>query len=775
MPRFHLLCLVFICACSSPSGVDAGTPGADVGLDASDAGSSQDAQDVGAVPDVGPLAPSRAASTPLTQWVDPAIGTGGLGYGVGSASIAPQRPFGMIRPGPDTGSATTNGPNFNHCSGYYAGDSHIWGFSQMRMHGTGIVDYGHIALMPMDGFAASETTNQGYASAFDKSSEQAEAGYYRVKLSEPSIEAEITAAERVARYRFHFDADADAVVLVDASHMLVSEEFVDGVVRVDAASREVSGYSQIAGGYSGRFGGARVYFVARFDQALNSFGTFEEGTLHEGVTEHVGEGGAYLHFGGAAVEVAVAVSFVDVEHARLNLDAEDAPFDVMREATTAAWESVLSRVLIRGRSDEEFRRFYTALYQSLLMPTLASDVDGSYRGIDNEVHEADFRYSTDFSLWDTFRTQVPLLGLIYPELLQDHLRSLSRMAEDGGYVPRWPLAHGFTGGMVGESANVVFADALIRGVPFDLRGAYDALRRTAFASPEGDAYGGRRDLDGYLERGFVASDAASWAVSATMEFAYNDACLATLADAAAETSDAALLRERAGAWRNVWDDERAFFVGRDRAGGFDPEFREDVWRDYYAEGNARQYLWYVPHDLEGLQAQLGGAGPLRSRLAEFFESSLEHTETLIPSPYYWQGNEPDIHAPWLFSAYGDVDASMRWTRWVAETFYGLGTDGLPGNDDSGTMSAWYVFAALGVYPIAGTETWIYSAPLLTEAVIERSEGSLTISAPEASDRARHLETLVHRLPSGEEREFSAGVFEHADIAAGGALNFALTE
>lgn len=761
-------------------GIDGGPPGADGGPDASDVGPGPDVTDVpeipdAHVPDAGPLPPSRSASAPLTQWVDPTIGTGGLGYGVGSASIAPQRPFGMIRPGPDTGSATTTSPLFNHCSGYYAGDSHIWGFSQMRMHGTGIVDYGHIALMPLDGFSAEETTNQGYASAFDKPSERAEAGYYRVELSEPSIEAEITAAERVARYRFHFDASADAVVLIDASHILISEEFIGGVVSIDAAAREVSGYSHISGGYSGRYGGVRVYFVARFDQAPTIFGTFEEGTIHEDVTEHVGEGGAYLHFDEDTVEVAVAVSFVDVEHARLNLAAEDMPFDAMREATDAAWESVLSRVQIEGRSDDEFRRFYTALYQSLLMPTLASDVDGTYRGIDNEVHEADFRYSTDFSLWDTFRTQAPLLGLIYPDLLEDQLRSLLRMAEDGGYVPRWPLGHGFTGGMVGESADVVFADALIRDVPFDLPAAYAALRRTAFASPEGDAYGGRRDLEGYLERGFVASDAASWAVSATMEFAYNDACLATLADAAGEASDATVLRERAGAWRNVWDEDRGFFVGRDDDGSFDPEFREDAWRHYYAEGNARQYLWYVPHDLDGLQEQLGGAETLRSRLGEFFESSLAHTQTLLPSPYYWQGNEPDIHAPWLFSAYGDVDASIRWTRWVAETFYGLDAGGLPGNDDSGTMSAWYVFASLGIFPIAGTDTWIYSAPLLTEAVIERSAGSLTISAPEASDRVRHLDALVHRLSSGEEQVLSTGVFRHADIAAGGELSFSLTE
>lgn len=758
---------------------DAGPP-ADGGLDAHDAGQDASESDVPVIPDssapdAGPLPPSRAAAAPLTQWVDPTIGTGGIGYGVGSASIAPQRPFGMIRPGPDTGSETVNGPLFNHCSGYYAGDSYIWGFSQMRMHGTGIVDYGHIALMPMNGFSVEETTNIGYASPFDKSSERAEAGYYRVELSEPAIEAEITAAERVARYRFHFDAEADAVVLVDASHILISEEFDGGVVRIDAAAREVSGYSQISGGYSGRFGGARVYFVARFDQTPTAFGTFEDGIIHEGVTEHVDEGGAYLHFDDDAVEVAVAVSFVDVEHARLNLAAEDVPFDTMREEADAAWESLLSRVQIEGRSDDEFRRFYTALYQSLLMPTLASDADGTYRGVDGEVHEADFRYSTDFSLWDTFRTQTPLVGLIYPDLLEAQLRSLVRMAEDGGYVPRWPLAHGYTGGMVGDSADIVFADAFFRGVPFDLSAAYEALRRTAFAPTESDAYGGRRDLVGYMDRGFVASDTASWSVSATMEFAYNDACLATLADAAGATDDAAALRERAGAWRNVWDDERGFFLGRDAEGNFDPEFREDGWRHYYAEGNARQYLWYVPHDLSGLQEQLGGVDALRTRLGGFFESSLAHTTTLLPSPYYWQGNEPDIHAPWLFSAYGDVDGSLRWTRWVAETFYGLDTGGLPGNDDSGTMSAWYVFASLGIYPIAGTDTWIYSAPMLTEAVIERSGGDITISAPEASGRVRHLESLTLRSAVGDEQEFTTGRFAHGDIAGGGELVFSLSE
>ena len=398
------------------------------------------------------------ADAPLTRWVDPFIGTGGKGYGTGSAFPGPQLPFGLARPGPDTALPGGLALGFAHCSGYSFEDTVVLGFSQTRMHGTGIVDYGAVSFMPTLGFTPAKALPKGVMQSFDKASESASPGRYALTLAD-GIGVELTATARVGLHRFSFPAGQPAAVVLDLGRTLPDVEVVDAELSVDPDGASVRGFMHVSGGYSNRAGGVTIYYAARFDRPLTGHGVWQDGTVVAGETTREGPAiGAYFEFAGdAPVVLGVGLSFVDAEHAAMNLAAE-APaldFDAAQTAAEATWEAHLGRAELHGPSPRDFEIFYSALYHTLLMPTLASDVDGSYRGLDTQVHTADFDYYTDLSLWDTFRSEHPLLVLLYPEYQTAFLRSLTRMARDGGYMPRWPLGTGYTGGMLGENSGNV--------------------------------------------------------------------------------------------------------------------------------------------------------------------------------------------------------------------------------------------------------------------------------------------------------------------------------
>ncbi len=766
--------LVFLVALT---GVAVVAGGCDGGAGSPDAGTADGASPEAGV-DAGPPPPAHAAATPLTMWVSPLIGTGGLGYGVGSAFPGAQRPFGMARPGPDTTDAS-GAPGFDHCAGYYYADPMIRGFGNTHLHGTGIPEYGTPGLMPTVGMSADKTRWQGYASAFSHDTEEASPGYYAVTLADTHVRVELTATDHVAFHRYTFPAGSDAVVLLDAGYFLADLTPVDASVTIDAAARTIHGFGTVRGGYSGRFGGVTVYFAARFSQPFARFGAWKAGALHDGETTESGtDAGAYVHFDTStdtSVDVAVGLSFVDEAHAQMNLDAEatGVGFDAARTGAEQAWESALSRVSIEGRSDDGFRMFYTALYHALLMPTLASDVDQSYRGMDKAVHTADgFRYYTDLSLWDTFRTEHPLLTLLYPEYQRDMLRSLTAMARDGGYMPRWPLGDGYTDGMDGESACVVFADSWVKGITdFDLRTAYDAMRRTAMAPvPGGAPYGGRGGVSDYMAKGYVPIEASGGSASATLEYAYDDFALAELADALGESADATMFRARAGSWKNLWDADAGFLVGRHEDGTFPPNPPAFEWSDWYTEGDAWQYLWYVPQDLTGLARTLGGTDTMLGRLTMFFQHSKQEPVLLGPAHWYWHGNEPDLHVPFIFAALDHPDEGAPFIRWVLSSRYGTGPDGLAGNDDAGTLSAWYVFAASGFYPIAGEDRYLVGTPILTHVTMHLPGGDFVVDAPNASDQSLYVTgATLGGMP------LTRAHFQHADITGGATLHLDMAD
>lgn len=719
--------------------------------------------------------PAQRITAPYVRHVDPFIGTGGVGFGVGSAFPGPQVPFGLARPGPDTTSAA-GAIGFAHCSGYSYSDDRINAFSLVRLHGTGIPDLGAVGFMPALGMTRERTSDAGHTTQFSHANESASPGYYQVTLAD-GIRVELTATQRVALQRFTFPSAGDPVVLVDLAHTLPQCRVDRASLTVDAARREVSGRARVQGAYSDRFGGVDVNFVARFSAPFARWGTWQgDDTLREGeATADSARSGFYAHFTERAVTVAVGISYSDIEHARMNLDAEAArgDFDAARRAAEALWEARLSVADIDATPDDA-EMFYTALYHAMLMPTRTADVDGTYRGLDNRLHRAEgFDYYNDFSLWDTYRTLHPLLALVAPVETRDMMRTFAAMGRDAGYVPRWPLAWGETRGMVGESADIVVADAWSKGIrDFDVRGVYNALRRTALPRVEGDPMVPYRgDLEHYDANGWCAMESGGSSASRTLEYNYDDHCLAILAEGLGEAADAARFRRRAGGWRNLLaPGENRWLLGRRRDGSWPEVTNDRAWQTYYAEGNVWQYQYFVPHDLDGLADATGGRAVMLDRLHALFERSEAAPPSPLPAPYYWHGNEPDLHYAWIFSALDDLPRGARWVRWALRRHYGAGPDGLPGNDDGGTMSAWLVYAMLGFYPLAGTDVYFVASPALPRATLRLPGGELTVVAPGASD-ARVIPRAV--VLGGQ--ALARPRLRHGAIASGATLRFELVE
>lgn len=667
----------------------------------------------------------------LTESVDPRIGTGGIGFKVGTTNPGATVPFGMIKPGPDTG---LDGAQLSYlnCTGYHYDQSHIWGFSHSRINGMGVPDYGAVLVTPTLGVDADTVMRGGARSAFDHDHEESSAGYYAIDLLDVGVHAELTSTTRVALHRYTWDAATDAAsIVIDLGYGPADGASTASSVEVFADSGIIRGMTTVNGSYSDRFGGVPTYFAARLSKPPSSFGVWDdEGALAEGTgTMEGAQIGAWVGFelepDDTTVELALAISYVSIEQAEANLQSE-APtteFDAVRAAATEAWEAELHRVRVAGGSDDERRMFYTALYHAFLAPTTFTEANGKYRGFDGEVHDADgFTYYSDFSLWDTYRTLHPLLNFVQRDKSGEMMRSLVRMYEDGGDLPKWPLAFGYTGGMVGTSADIVLADAVLLDIPgFDEDLAYRGARLHATEARMND---GRADLEGYVARGWVGSDVAGASVSETVEYSQADAALSNMATALAEYEDAQMFKVRAEGWRKLYADELDFVVGRRadatyETAGFDPL----ALLDFYAEGTAWHYLWAVPHDTIGLAALLGGEGLARQRLSDYFDMSKAYIEgpdyaPVNPVPYYWHSNEPSLHAAYLFTDWGDPSLTQKWVDWARREHYGTGAAGLPGNDDAGTMSAWYVWSAIGLYPLPAQQRWWITAPIFERVELD---------------------------------------------------------
>lgn len=709
------------------------------------------------------------SNTPVVDYdplplVDLSIGTGGLGGQIAALNPGAAVPFGMTQTGPDT-RGVAGAPSFLHFGGYYWYDDHIDAFSHTHANGMGVNDFGGVAVMPRAEWRDEWIDKRERSAPFSHETETARPGSYEVELLDDGTLVQIAATTRGAVHRYRFKDTSAPVVMIDMGHEL-------GTVTIDGSSvaREgatFTGYQLLKGSYSGRLGGLHTWVHATLDPEPVTSGVWSE--IMQPTQGDGAEGdrvGMWMTFPAGTKEVTLrlAISYTSADGAKTNHDAEVAnrSFDQTREAAERAWREEMSSVRVRGGTDDDNIIFHTALYHAYLWPNVYQDADGTYRGFDGELHVADHDYYSNFSLWDTFRTTHPWFTLARPTRHQDMLRSLLLMAEQGGTMPRWPLGHGYTGGMVGSPGSIVFAEAHLKGL-----GGYDSARALALSAPQalGPVPHGRSGITSYREMGYVSIEDSSGAASRTLEFAWADHATALWAQELGQTDLYDELNDQSGNWRNTWDAQDHFFRGRYNDGTFERGYNPLGWSDDFVEGTAWQYVYGVPFDVPGMiELQNDGDGAAFSDgLDEFWRQTQlnELDADIIPDSYYWHGNEPDLHFAFVAGMAGDRDGTSRAARWVLADKYHTGPDGLDGNDDAGTLSSWYLFASSGIYPIAGTADYALGSP-----VFERIEiGELVI-------RARGQGIYTHDLSLGDEPTLDV-LLDHRAMMDAGELVFTM--
>jgi predicted alpha-1,2-mannosidase len=659
----------------------------------------------------------------------------------------------MVQWSPDTT------PSAPHSGGYDHRDNHISGFSLTHLSGAGCALYGDFPFLPTtEPIAASPAVLGGgldgrFQPGFSHSDEAARPGFYGVRLNPvrgAGIDVALTATTRTGMARFAFPANPHASVLIDAGGSAQPNDFA--AIAVDPGRREISG-SASSGLFCGQRPRYRVYFAAVFDRGFDAFGTWRDGTLDPGglVAEDSeapaanprtsAQAGAYASFDtrwNRVVTARVGISFVSVEGARANLTAESggADFGAIASRARTRWNQALGRIRVSGGPKRLLDMFYTALYHAFLAPRTFNDVGGAYPGMDGLIHRARGRTQyADFSGWDVYRSQVQLLSLLVPERASEMMRSLLADAEQSGCLPRWPYANGQSMTMVGDSADPMLASAAAFGAgDFDRRAALEAMVRGATEpcrSANGE-YLQRQGLASYLALGYVPFDLdtntrnansiygdpdAVWGSAATtLEYGVDDFAIAQLA---AGSHDRATYREfmgRSANWRRLYNPASGMIEPRYADGRF-PTPYDNLGGGGFVEGNSAQYTWMVPHDPGGLIGRMGGRARAASRLDRFLRmlnggAGGTHTDHAL------LGNEPTLQTPWLYDWMGRPYRTQEAVRRALLTLYDTSPDGYPGNDDLGTLSAWYVFGALGLYPeVPGVGVLALSSPLFERAEI----------------------------------------------------------
>ena len=718
--------------------------------------------------------------------VKPFVGTGGFPWVCGNNSPAAMVPFGMVRLGPDTASMLIAKKALN-TSGYYFGDDQLLGFSHTRLNGTGATDGGHFLVVPTREPAGARGSPAGKTTRFSHSEEVASPGYYSVRLPQRRVLVELTATLRVGVHRYAFQGTEPAHIWIDVSNALGGRSSTEGQVRVKPETREVEGQVRTFGTFASRYGGVKVYFVARFDRPFTSFSTWSGDTVSANRLGAEGDRvGVDLQFATAdpapVVTLRLAISYVSLENARANLEAEAGrSFEEILKMAQQKWEDRLALIRIAGASEEQTRIFYTALYRVFQMPTVFSDVNGEYIGFDRKAHQAaGFQYFTDLSLWDTFRTVHPLYTLIAPEDQRNMMVSLTRMLEQGGWLPRWPSGHGYSNSMLGTPADIVIAEAWLKGIRgFDIEAAYEAMRRTALSPvPLGSAFSGREGVEHYLQYGYCPSGLMDESVSRTIEFGWADRSISLLATALGRADDAELFKKHSEFYRNLWNPKTQYFQPRNQDGQFYEPFkpllltyfdRKQKFTRDYVEGSALQWRWAAPFDAEGMISLFKSRDYFVEELNSFFAKASPTMGAWNPGPYYWHGNQPDIHAAYLFNSAGRPDLTQRWVRWILDTKYADSYAGLDGNDDGGTLSAWYIFSALGLYPVAGSDRYELGAPLFEKAEVNLGKKQLTIIAE--NFRPDHAYVEKGWL---NDRPLDRTWITHGEIQHGGTLRFRMS-
>lgn len=696
----------------------------------------------------------------LISYVNPFIGTGGHGHTYPGVTM----PYGMVQLSPDTRLEGWDG-----CSGYHYTDSVVYGFSHTHLSGTGVGDYGDILLMPTTGeirFNNGANGNPGYASTFQKVKEKAEPGYYATHLEDYNIGVELTATERVGFHQYSAASSAVNLIL-DLTHRdqvissglrIISETEIEGFRISDAWAKE-----------------QHVYFVAQFSESFEDFSTEKDPQVdpRNGLWQSNNIKAAFrFKTGSKPLMVKVAISPVDIAGARNNLQQELPGWDFARtkEAAQAAWERQLSKIKITDSERENKTVFYTSLYHTAIVPNLFMDVDGRYRGTDLQIHQsAEHTQYTVFSLWDTYRATKPLYTITEPDRMGDFVKTLLKHEEEGGKLCMWELAGNYTGCMIGYHAVPVIVDAYMKGYrDFDAKAALKAMVATATADELGKTH--------YEEDGFLLAEKEHESVSKTLEYAYDDWCIAVFAKELGEEDIYKRFMERAQSYKNVLDPGTHFMrakVGHRWEKPFDPT--EVTFA--FTEANSWQYSFSVPHDIAGLAELQGGKDSLEKKLDELFLTNAKVTGRDMKDisgliGQYAHGNEPSHHIAYLYNYLGKPWKSQQRVRQILKEMYFNAPNGLSGNEDCGQMSAWYILSSMGFYPVVpGSNEYVLGSPLFEKVEIALdSAKTFTITSENNSPKAIYVQEV--RL-NGE--SISRNYITHEEIMTGGNLTFVMGE
>lgn len=697
----------------------------------------------------------------LTQFVNPFIGTDGHGHTYPGATV----PFGMVQVSPDNGR-----DGWDWSSGYHYSDSLIKGFSHTHFSGTGIGDLCDVLLMP----AILKDPKEKYSSHFSHNQEHAEPGYYQVKLLSSGINVELTASARTGFHRYTFPKSGDAKIILDLSHRLNWDSPTESQITV-VNSTTVTGYRFSRGWAPNQ----KIFFALKFSKPFVSHLLGNDSVL-SGKKRSQSEKGVKGVFGFSAkaneqILVKVGISGVDIDGAMKNMDFEIShwDFEMVRTKARLLWEKELSKIKIMTTDHAAKETFYTALYHSMLAPVLYQDVDARYRGGDDSIHTAKgFTNYTIFSLWDTFRAAHPLFTIVQPERVNDFVNSMLAFNRESGYLPIWNFHANETYCMIGYHSVPVIVDAYAKGFRgFNADEAFAAMLKTAAKDTLG--------LNWYRQFKYVPTDLEVESVSKTLEYAFDDWCIAQMARMLDRNEEFKLFSERAGYYQNLFDTSTLFFRGKTSNGmwrePFDPYSIHHRMNDY-TEGNAWQYSWFVPHDVDGLIRLNGGRERFIERLDSLFEQATSLTGAHI-SPdvsgligQYAHGNEPSHHIAYLYSFAGAPWKTQMRVREIMATMYNNTPAGLCGNEDCGQMSAWYIFSALGLYPVNPADgAYAIGSPLFEIAEIQTGEKTLKITATNVSSSNKYVRSV---MLNGNAR--SGISVRHEELMQGGEMVFEMS-
>jgi len=714
----------------------------------------------------------------LTSYVKPLIGTSGHGHTFPGAAV----PFGMVQLSPDT-----YNEGWDWCAGYHYSDNSIMGFSHTHLSGTGRGELLDVLMMPTTGAmqfepGTRENPDGGYRSRYSHQNEVAKAGYYSVVLDDYKIKAELTATQRAGFHRYTFDKDEKANLIIDMAHSFKTDSILNGTFSIIndtliVGSHRSKGWGEPTEKYWVQH---EVFFAARLSKPIKTASFWVDGKIVEGVK--VVEGKfvkTNLVFDIAQnkqLQIKVGISGVDVEGAIKNVDAEitNWDFDKVVDSADEAWNETLNTFEVNDQNQANKETFYTAVYHACLAPFTGSDVDGRYMGFDHKIQKASgFTLSTGLSLWDTFRAANPLYTIISPAKTTDIINSMLVQYEQYGLLPIWPLCNSETNCMIGYHSIPVIVDAYLKGIGgFDAEKAFQAMKKSAMQD----------DFEvQYLKKyNYIPRDLApTISVAKTLEYAFDDYCIAMMAQKMGKTDDYNYFSKRGQAFKNLFDTSIGFMRGKDSKGVFRPDFDPynavNAHSDFI-EGNSWQYTWFVPQDVQALIDGMGGKAGFVNKLDTLFSISSKLDEN-TPSDVsgligqYAQGNEPSHHVAYLFN-YGDAPwKTQERIHQIMTTLYSNKPDGLCGNEDMGQMSSWYVFSAMGFYPVNPADgRYVFGTPQFSEIILNLpNKKAFTVKATNLSDQNIYIEKV---LLNG--KDHSKGYITHQELTVGGSLEFVMS-